>query len=510
MKHVALTLILCTSLTAVAAEDGKKADKVTPVLAPDPKVTTILNSLGDCSSANLPVSKKVGKWNATSKYYGMERTGPVGRDFCVKAVWAPERKRAIFCGGNHGSPHRLNDAWEYDLPSNTWVMLFAPDPNKPRKNWHEWAKKTAIVRDGVVMSKNGGPLDTWHTWWQMTYDPNMKALIWANPWSVEKKVPDVLGMSEAEKAKLYWGHPFWLFYPEEKKWKPLKTKPPYPTHKIGGAQAMEYVPDLGGPVFYSANWFSNGMWVYSPKKNSWRNLKANKGANLYHNKTTPRSEAVMAWDSKLKILVATDVSKTGRNTYHYNPLTNLWTKVISEPKDSTKVPLAHDASSPIGYDPVGEVVVLYDAKTPDHIWTYHAGEKKWTKNKLKGPPGPARNKLIGYWDPARNVMVVDSRGKVWVCRYRKTAAKPPATKPKPAAPKKSASAPPAPAPAPKMPARKRTPKQVCTGWFSAARNYRSAGMLADARRCLKKITAGYPESEWARKARQELAQLGTP
>ena len=152
-------------------------------------------------------------------------------------------------------------------------------------------------------------------------------------------------------------------------------------------------------------------------------------------------------------------------------------------------------------------MVIYDPNTPGHIWSYSVKEKKWTKNKIKGPPGP-KSRLIGYWDPVRNVMVVDSRGKVWVCRYRKATAKPPAAKPVPAAPKTSASAPPP--PAPKTPARKRTPGQICTGWFSAARNYKSAGMLADARRCLRNITRDYPKSEWARKARQELAKLGTP
>jgi hypothetical protein len=503
-------------MAAFAGENGKEAEKVTPVLKPDPKITAILNSLGDCSSANLPPIKTMGEWNETSKRYGMERTGPVGRDFCIKAVWAPERKRALFCGGNHGSPHRLNDAWEYDLPSNTWVMLFGPDPNKPRKNWHDWAKKVATVKDGVVMSKRGGPLDTWHTWWQVTYDPNMKALIWANPKSVEDKVPDVLGMSEAEKAKLYKGHPFWLFYPEEKKWKPLKTEPPYPTRKVGGAQAMEYIPDLGGPVFYAANWFAQGMWVYNPKTNKWKDLKANGGKGLYHNKTTPRSETIMAWDPENKVLVGV----WGTCTYHYELAKNEWSKVIDEPKESTKVPYGHDARSPIGYDPVGKVVVIYDPKTPAHIWAYSVKEKKWTKNEVKGPPGP-KGKLIGYWDPARNAMVVDSRGKVWVCRYKKAGAKESSVRPaapnpavansRPAAPKKAAPVA-APAPAKKAPtaARKRTPEQVCTGWFSAARNYRNAGMLADARRCLGNVIRDYPETEWAQEARQELAKLETP
>ena len=62
-----------------------------------------------------------------------------------------------------------------------------------------------------------------------------------------------------------------------------------------------------------------------------------------------------------------------------------------------------------------------------------------------------------------------------------------------------------PAPVPKP--RERTPEQVCAGWFSAMRDYRSIGSEADARRCLKKIIEAYPDSKWAERARQEMREL---
>ena len=46
-----------------------------------------------------------------------------------------------------------------------------------------------------------------------------------------------------------------------------------------------------------------------------------------------------------------------------------------------------------------------------------------------------------------------------------------------------------------------------SGWFSAAANYRKIGMKADARRCLSNIVRRYPDSEWARRAREELRKL---
>jgi DNA-binding beta-propeller fold protein YncE len=53
----------------------------------------------------------------------------------------------------------------------------------------------------------------------------------------------------------------------------------------------------------------------------------------------------------------------------------------------------------------------------------------------------------------------------------------------------------------------RSPERVCTGWFSAARNYRRVGMKKDARRCLNNIIKDYPNTQWATKARQELSRL---
>ncbi len=416
-----------TGLSAVAAPpDGRKPDappaRVTPTITPDPKIMELIDGLGDGSSATLPPIRTIGDWNETTKLYGMEKTGPVGRDYCVKMVWAPERKRALYCGANHGAPHRLNDLWEYDLPSNTWALLFAPDPTRPARltgdaAFTDWVKKVAVVKDDVLMTQRSAPLDPWHTWWQVTYVPEMKALIWANPPGSDAEVAKVLGL---DTAKLYKGPPFWLFYPEEKVWKPLKTEPPYPP-KVGGAQAMEYLPGLG-PVFYSSNWFSQGLWRYDPKSNAWKNLKPNGGEDMYHGKNSPQSEAVMAYDSENKVLVA----QIGRNpgtsyrTYHYDVATNAWSKILEVPSDSGKAPLGSDSTSVFGYDPVAKVCLLYTGATPDSVWAYSVKTRQWTRTRVNGPAGP-RRRNIGYFDPERNVLVVNDRDTVWVYRHKKAA-----------------------------------------------------------------------------------------
>jgi hypothetical protein len=396
---------------AVAAGTPSTTTKPTPELAPDPTVTAILDALGDHSGANLPPIKTVGEWNETTRLYGMETTGPVGRDFCAKMVWAAERKRGLYCGANHGSPHRLNDVWEYDLPSNTWVMLFAPDPNKPGgAAFAYWVKQVAAVKNGVLMTKRGAPLDPWHTWWQLAYVPEMKALLWANPLSCHAEAAKVLAV---DSATLYKGPPFWLFYPEEKTWKPLKTEPPFPP-KVGGAQAMEYIPDLKGPVFYTSNWFSQGMWLYDPKTNAWKDLKPNGGEDMYHGKNSPRSEAVMVYDPENRTIVA----QSGKATYHYDVAANQWNKVLDEPDESDKVPRGHDARTPFGYDPAAKVCLLYSGETPEHVWAYRVKDRIWAKVKVSGPAGPQRRNICCF-DPERNVLVINDGATVWVYRHKK-------------------------------------------------------------------------------------------
>src|SRR5262245_41005414 len=88
------------------------SEKIEPTLAPDPEVTKILDGLGDNSLAVLPPTKVTGEFNDLARLFQLDKRGPMGRDFTIKMVWAPERRRALFCGANHGSPHRLNDCWE--------------------------------------------------------------------------------------------------------------------------------------------------------------------------------------------------------------------------------------------------------------------------------------------------------------------------------------------------------------------------------------------------------------
>jgi hypothetical protein len=99
------------SLPAMAAEPASRptSGKVKPLLRPDLEVAKILDGLKPGHAAVLPRAAVTGDLNAKARKYGLHKIGPGGRNYCVKMMWMPERKRALYCGANHGSPHRLND-----------------------------------------------------------------------------------------------------------------------------------------------------------------------------------------------------------------------------------------------------------------------------------------------------------------------------------------------------------------------------------------------------------------
>jgi hypothetical protein len=92
-------------------------ESVKPLLEAQPGVLENLKSLKNNRAVLLGQAKVLGDFNDTARKYNLHKTGPLARDFTLKMVWAPERKYAHYFGANHGVPHRLNDVWEFDLPS---------------------------------------------------------------------------------------------------------------------------------------------------------------------------------------------------------------------------------------------------------------------------------------------------------------------------------------------------------------------------------------------------------
>lgn len=159
---------------------------VTPKLDAKAGVAEKLAALKPNRAILLGKAEVVGEFNDTARKYDLHKTGPKGRDYTNKMCWAADRKRVMFCGANHAVPHRLNDVWEFDLPSLTWAMLYAPDN---ARGYVDLGKDTSDVefKNGVLITKRGGPAVIAHTWWGLTYDPKRKALLFMNTWVTDQK-----------------------------------------------------------------------------------------------------------------------------------------------------------------------------------------------------------------------------------------------------------------------------------------------------------------------------------
>ncbi|HEX4610010.1 MAG TPA: hypothetical protein VH092_17590 [Urbifossiella sp.] len=380
---------------------------IEPKLDPKPAVLETLAALKANQAVRLGRADVVGEFNDTARKYDLHKTGPRGRDFTNKMCWAPDRKRVLYCGANHAVPHRLNDVWEFDLPSLTWAMLYAPD--LPR-GYTDLGKDTSDVefRGGVLVTKRGGPAVIAHTWWGLTYDPRHKALLFMNTWVTErKKAVAALG---GDPAQLYDGPPLWAFTPATRTWRPFTTSKPYPVAIFGGM--LEYIPELGGSVWHANNWQMRGTWVHDFDKDTWRDLKSNGGGKAFEQQA-PEPEQVGYYDPGRKVVVV----HRSHETFHFDPRANEWKKVLTGNKDDGRTPFGHDARCVFYHDPASGHGLLVQFET-NTVWAYDPDRPAWTKLAPAGDPMPTGGKRLAYVDPALNAVVVIDGTAVWVYRYR--------------------------------------------------------------------------------------------
>lgn len=399
-----LTILSAAQPRGFAAEPVP-AVPVHPAVPVNEAAVVKLRSLKANHAVLLGSAQVLGEFNDVAKKYELPRTGPRGRDFTIKMVWAAERRRALFCGANHNVPHRINDVWEFDLGALAWILLYAPD--NPR-DYTGIGKDFSDVefRDGILITKRGGPAIIAHTWWGLTYDPELKAMLFMNTWVTEqKKAVEQLG---GDPTKLYAGPPLWAFTPQTGRWKMLATDKPYPRPIFGGL--LEYLPELRGSMWHANNWQMQASWLYDAKSNAWKNLQAN-GASADFARHAAEPEQVGYYDSKRQLLI----THRHKATAHYDPKNNAWKKVIDAPKDSETVPYGHDAYSPMVHDPVSGHGLLVEFKTHT-LWAYDPEQTSWTRLRPEGDPMPEGGKRLAYFDPAHNAFVIIDGTKVWAYR----------------------------------------------------------------------------------------------
>ena len=424
-----ITLAMCCVALAVnvglagpAAADATEPRKIEP----NPKVVTVLKNLGENESAWLPHVKTRGEFNESLTRHGHHKTGPRPRNYCLKWVWAADRRRALFCGGNAGVPHKLNDVWEYDLASNTWILLWEPDPdtNRVRHMTPEDAKQylDEFVKldadSGELMTRRGAPFDPVHTWWGLTYDPEIHALLWimGNHHLHGVFLDQHPELKDQYKMGGYHPMRLWAYYPHQNEWEFIKS--PSELRKSPAA-ILEYIPELHGSLYYTECHAQQGIFHSKTRQWTWQQL-ASSSTRLRTDPDFPLREAVAAYDSLNKVLVvhhgggARRGQPVPKKTWHYDVTAVKWERII----ESDEGPVGADSQGPMVYDSVANACLLV---APDGLWRYEVNDKRWQK---VTPTGPAHHEkrirpCMACYNPEFNVLMVDGgHGQVWVYRTK--------------------------------------------------------------------------------------------
>lgn len=252
-------------------------------LEPDPAIAAILESLEPGEGARLPDFRVFGPAEGLARFESFSTVGPGIRDYCRQWVYAPDRGRALYAGGNHGAPHKFDDVWEFDLRANAWVMLHPPD-------------------EGVMPS---------HTWWGLTYDSRRRRLLWMAPTGGIGSWP-----TASPDAP-----PLMAYTPESPAigWAQLPTSP----IRISLAGALEYVPSRDVVLWYGNQWNGSGLQSLDPETNLWTELIPQEEV-YFDNPNAPPASAIVDLDPRHDVLVGFQ----GRDAYEYRFDTNEWLRVI--------------------------------------------------------------------------------------------------------------------------------------------------------------------------------------
>jgi len=372
---------------------------------PDQAVLEKLAALPPGQATLLGEARIIGDFNEVARHHRLDVTGPRARDYCLKMAWAPDRQRALFCGANHGVPHRLNDVWEFDLAALAWILLYAPDNNRSYLGLGDDPSDVRF-RDGVLITARGGPAVVGHTWWGLTYDPQEKLLLFMNTWVTNQR--DAVAELGGDPALLDPGPPLWAFDPAARTWRYHRSPQPHPRAPFGGM--LEYVPELGGAIWHTNNWQMRQTWLYDTPAQTWTDLAAN-GDPAAFEANAPEPEQVAYHDPARSLVIA----HRHYRTHHFDTRTRRWQLVLDGAEDDGRTPYGHDAFSIIAASPDTGQGILLEFKT-SRIWAYSPDAPSWSQLVPDGDPIPDTPKRLAYLDPAHGVLVVIADTTVWAYR----------------------------------------------------------------------------------------------
>jgi hypothetical protein len=397
---------------APAKVEAPAASKVEPELAPDKELLAKLEALPDNTWLKLPPFTVVGDLGELLKDF--RPTGPRVRDYCNKMVWAPERKRALYCGGGHGYPP-FNDVWEYDLAANTWICLYGPDPVPPRTKPGEedqavaWYKEHAVLKNGSVRTLRGAPLRPCHTWWSLCYDTDRRQMLFMEShkgfFGVDKvSLAKALNMDPKDPLfQTYGSGPgdAWLFAfdPAKREWQDVVTGVP----KAGESLCLEYLPD--SKLIW---WLSDKTYRRGAAANEWVAYPGSANGSAVFGGMT-------AYDPETRQIVGT----AGLKTWVFKCDEGKWSLAQPDAMDGCYVPLGTFC-----YDTTAKRFVLYthmkrkDGTAEPRLRLYDHRENKWSDPAPQGEL-PKIGNVAGYYDPERNVTVFYGDRERWVYRCKR-------------------------------------------------------------------------------------------
>ena len=380
---------------------------VKPALESQPSVLKKLANLAPNHAVRLGNARVLGEFNEVARRFKLDQTGPLGRDYSIKMVWAPERQRALFAGANHGRPHRLNDVWEFDLGALAWVLLYPPD--NPRSYAGLGPDPSDVrFRDGILVTERGGPVVIGHSWWGITWDEKKRELLFMNTWVTNQH--EAIKQLQGNPGERYKGPPLWGFDPQTQQWRFRKTKAPFPRAPFGGL--LEYVPALGAAVWHTNHWQMLATWLYQSDTQSWTNLRANAETGDFQAQS-PKTEQVGYYDPERKVII----SQRGHGTFQFDTHKKHWNRILARPEQEEHWPDGHDAFTPMYWDPVTGHGLLVDFRS-NALWSYDPEDNWWTRLTPKGAKMPDGNKRLAYFDVKHGVLVVVDGTQVWAYRYQ--------------------------------------------------------------------------------------------
>jgi hypothetical protein len=372
-----------------------------PALPTNAAVVERLRALEPNQSLHLGRAAVVGEFNATARAFGLDRTGPRARDFCRKMVWAPERRRALFTGANHGAPHRLNDVWEFDLAALAWVLLYAPDLPRGRPGGLGPDASDVIFRNGVLVTRRGGPAVIGHTWSGLTYDPRQRCMLFMNTWPIA--VDPLVQQVGGDPAQRYRGPPLWRFDPATRQWAPIKTAEPWPKAAVGAL--LEWVPELGGSVWHLNNWQLSASWLFDAERNVW-SVIADARSSPGFEQEAPGRELVGYHDPARRLIIA----QYKRDSFHFDTTTRRWSRRVREGEVD-----GHDAHTIFCRHPGSGLGLLVDFRD-GRLHAYDPDRARWRSLKPAGAAMPSGSRVLAYVDQALDVLVVIDDTEVWAYR----------------------------------------------------------------------------------------------